>query len=118
MGGRQEAVRDALPPPPGVVVEEPPVRRGPPFPPDRELWPWLLLLLVLALVGVGVGLWLSLRDNGKKHAATTAPSTVLATQTAPTQPATATVTVPKVAGLAQAAAVEQLRSFGFKTAIR
>src|SRR6266508_2357257 len=36
----------------------------------------------------------------------------------PPRPAVATVSVPRVAGLAQADAVRQLRSFGFKTAIQ
>src|SRR5205085_1792032 len=42
----------------------------------------------------------------------------LVTQTTPTQPAAATVSVPKVVGLTRAAAVSQLHSFGFRTAIQ
>jgi hypothetical protein len=83
-----------------VVVEEP----GRP-PPQREIWPWLLALLVLVLAGLGALFYLT-RDDDEGEATPTV------TVTTATQAAEATV--PRVVGLREAQAAEQLSAAGFK----
>ena len=78
---------------PPVVEEE----AAPPPPPPRPLiWPWLLVLLLLVAGGL-VALWLVTRDNDHKRGAT--------------------VTVPRVIGEQQAAAVDRLNRAGLKSKI-
>lgn len=80
------------------VVEEgalPPA--GPPVPPDREIWPWLLGLLLLVLAGLAAA-YFATRDDKKEAAPTTTvvstvvpPTTTTIAQTTTAVP-TATVT--------------------------
>ena len=76
------------PPRPPVVEEE----YAPPPPPERDLWPWLLLLLLLVVGGLLAAYFLTRDDDKKKNKGTTA----------------AAVTVPRVVGLKQNAAVQRL----------
>jgi beta-lactam-binding protein with PASTA domain len=119
------------------VVEEgatPPV--GPPVPPDRDLWPWLLALLLLVLVGLAAAYFIS-RDDEKQAAPTTTvvstvagTTTVSATTTTPVpatttatalttthrRPATAPprVTVANVLGIRAATAVTRVKEDGLQ----
>src|SRR5919204_374204 len=92
-GQRQTGVQDEAAGAPPVVEEE----AAPPPPPPRPLiWPWLLVLLLLVAGGL-VALWLVTRDNDHKRGAT--------------------VTVPRVIGEQQAAAVDRLNRAGLKSKI-
>ena len=87
-----------------TVVEE---RAGPPVveeeyeappPPRPNLWPWLLLLLVLVLGGLAAAYFLTRDDDNGKNASTS-------------------VTVPRVVGLKQNAAVQRLNERGLAPVI-
>lgn len=76
------------PPPPDDLPPGPPPRE-----PDRELWPWLLLLLLLVLIGAGVAVYFATQDDDKVKR----------------------VTVPRVVGFKEGAALNRLHDAGFDT---
>jgi serine/threonine-protein kinase len=84
-------------PPPG-----PPPRRRRPWPPDRDLWPWLVLLLLVVVGGVIAAILLS--GGNEKHAAP-GTGTIVNTKTG-------TVLVPAVVGMTQAQATRRLQDLG------
>src|SRR5919197_6334634 len=91
-GQRQTVVQDEAAGAPPVGEEE----AAPPPPPPRPLiWPWLLVLLLLVSGGL-VALWFVTRDNDHNKG---------------------TVTVPRVIGEQQAAAVDRLNRAGLKSRI-
>jgi beta-lactam-binding protein with PASTA domain len=79
------------------VVEEEYAAPPPPPPPRPDIWPWLLLLLLLVIGGLVAAYFLTRdNDNGKKSAP---------------------VTVPRVVGLKQNAAVQRLNERGLTPVI-
>lgn len=78
---------------PPVVEEE---YIPPPRPPRPNLWPWLLLLLLLVVGGVVAAYFLTRDDDGDSKE----------------RPAAVQVTVPRVVGLKQNAAVQRLNARG------
>ncbi|HEX9416132.1 MAG TPA: PASTA domain-containing protein [Gaiellaceae bacterium] len=84
-------VQGAPPPPPPA---EPPL--APPPEPDRELWPWLVVLLVLLAIGGGLAVYFATRGGGSDKSA---------------------VTVPRVLGFKEQAAVNRLQRLGLGTTV-
>jgi beta-lactam-binding protein with PASTA domain len=96
---------DAPPPDPGAP---PPRRRV--WPPDRDLWPWLVLLLLVVVGGVIAAILLSGGNGNKKHAG---PGTGTIVNTKP-----GTVLVPAVVGMTQAHATRRLQGLGLNVQAR
>jgi eukaryotic-like serine/threonine-protein kinase len=80
------------------------------WPPDRDLWPWLLLLLLLVAGGVVAAILLSGGNGKAKHAGTGT------TATPSTQ--AGTVLVPSVVGMTQAEATRKLQGLGLDAGAR
>jgi serine/threonine-protein kinase len=89
----QVTLVEGRPPPPPPPPDDLPPGGPPPGDPDRALWPWLLLLLVLVLIGAGLAAYFATRDDHKAKL----------------------VTVPRVVGFKESAALNRLRDAGFDT---
>jgi len=110
-----------------VLVEEvgppapPPLPPGE-FPPERELWPWMLVLLALVLAGLAAA-YFATRADKKSSPATTATQTVVpeASRTSVPKPKPAVparAAVPTLVGEPAPVALQTLRKLGLSGTTR
>ena len=86
------------------------MRRRRVWPPDRDLWPWLLLLLLL-VAGIVIAAILLSGGGGKKKQARPATGTTVTTKAG-------TILLPAVVGMKQAQATRKLEDLGLQVQAR